>query len=493
MIAIRSRGLRAASSSLAGSSFIYAVITGIRSGVAFLMLPIYAHAVTPAEYGQLAIAWVIASLLTGLLAFGLEGAVTRWYFRMKGEPEARDTFLASAWKFLLVVPNVVVVGGWLVIAGLFPSLLPIPVSFLLLGALQASLWVGATIVPFSLLRAEGRIGLYALLNWIFIGVSVVATTTLLFATNVGAIGWLVGNLAATVTLAVAAGYAMRGYLPFPFTRSLVLPAMAYGIPLIPHVLSLWVLAFVDRLILQHFRDSTDVGIYNLAYQVATILLVLIVAANQGTIVEFGRAIHDEAARVAMRQVVTLQYSATVALATVLALLGPVGVALLLPPSYLPAAGYIGWLVLGTLMFCISLVPMYALTIFAGKTRWVWTATMAAAAANVVLNFMLIPRFGIAGAAYATAIGYGVLLVAIAVMARSHQPPAIYDWWKLIVIAGGAAVAYVGGVLTAVPLDGQSLVIRTLWLVAAALVVTVIMWSTRNGGTTSSGVRPGMPL
>ena len=129
----------------------------------------------------------------------------------------------------------------------------------------------------------------------------------------------------------------------------------------------------DRLILQHYRDSTDVGIYNLAYQVATILLVLIVAANQGTIVEFGRAIHDTAARAAMRQVVTLQYAATVALAAVLALLGPVGVALLLPPSYLAAAGYIGWLVLGTLLFCLSLVPMYALTIYAGKTRWVWTA------------------------------------------------------------------------------------------------------------------------
>ena len=479
MIAIRSRGLRAASSSVAGSTFIYAVITGIRSGVSFLMLPIYARVVTPAEYGQLAIAWVIASLLTGLLAFGLEGAVTRWYFRMNDEPEARDAFVASAWKFLLVVPTVIVVVGWFLIAGVFPSSLPIPLSFLLLGALQASLWVGATIVPFALLRAQGRIGLYALLNWIFIGVSVAATTTLLYATNIGAIGWLVGNLAATVILAVGSGYAMRGYLPFRFSRSLVLPAMAYGIPLIPHVLALWVLAFVDRLILQHYRDSTDVGIYNLAYQVATILLVLIVAANQGTIVEFGRAIHDEAARVALRQVVTLQFSVTVALAAVLALLGPVGVALLLPPGYLPAAGYIGWLVLGTLLFCFSLVPMYGLTIFAGKTRWVWMATMAAAAANVALNFVLVPRLGVAGAAYATAIGYGVLLVAIAVMARSFQPPAIYDWSRLIAIAGGAVVAYAGGVLTGGPLDARSLAIRTLWLVAAAVVVAGLLWRRRR--------------
>ena len=410
MIAIRARALRAAPSSLAGSTFIYAVIAGIRSGVAFVMLPVYARAVTPAQYGQLAIAWVIASLLTGLLAFGLEGAITRWYFRMKGEPETRKAFVASAWKFLLVVPNVIVVVGWFVIAILFPSALPIPLSFLLLGSLQASLWVGATIVPFALLRAQGRIRMYALLNWIFIGVSVVATTTLLYATNIGAIGWLVGNLAATITLAVASGYAMRAYLPFRFSRSLVLPAMAYGIPLIPHVLALWVLAFVDRLILQHYRDSTDVGIYNLASQVATILLVLIVAANQGTIVEFGRAIHDEAARVALRHVVTLQFSA---------------------------------------------------------------------AANLVLNFMLIPRFGVAGAAYATAIGYGVLLVAITVMARSHQPPAIYDWFKLIAVAAGAVAAYVGGVLTAGPLDGQSLVIRTLWLLAAALVVAGLMWRRRD--------------
>ena len=191
MIAIRSRGLRAASSSLAGSTFIYAVITGVRSGVSFLMLPIYARAVTPAAYGQLAIAWVIASLLTTLLSFGLEGAITRWYFRMTAEPESRNTFVASAWKLLLVVPNLVVVVGWLVIASLFPSSVPIPLSFLLLGALQASLWVGATIVPFALLRAQGRIGLYAVL--------VLASMLIFvaFAVLGGSLGFWIGNAEAT--------------------------------------------------------------------------------------------------------------------------------------------------------------------------------------------------------------------------------------------------------------------------------------------------------
>lgn len=470
MIAIRSRDLQAASSSLANSSFIYAVIIGTRSGVSFVMLPVYARAVTPAQYGQLAIAWVVATLLTGLTSFGLEAAVTRWYFSMAGEPEARRRFVASAWKLLLVAPNLIVVVAWFAFAGLFSPSLPIPPSFLLLGALQASLWVSATIVPFPLLRAQRRIGLFALLNGIFVGVSVAVTTTLLYATDIGAIGWLIGNLAATVALVGASGYAMRHYLRVRFSRTLVRPAIAYGIPLIPHVLALWVLALVDRLILQAYRSSTDVGIYNLAGQVATILLILLVAANQGTIVEYGRAIGDEAARIALRKVVTLQFSVTIAIAAVLALLGPVAVALLLPDSYLPAAGYVGWLVLGNLCFCLSLVPMNGLTIFAGKPRRVLLATAAAAAMNVALDFVLIPRIGIAGAAYATAIGYGVLLVAMAAMARSFQPPGIYDWPKLTAVAAGAATAYVGGVLTAGALDVQSLAIRTLWLLAVALVL-----------------------
>jgi O-antigen/teichoic acid export membrane protein len=479
VIAIRSGALRGASSSLAGSTFIYAVISGVRSGIAFVMLPIYARTVTPAEYGQLAIAWVIASLLTGVLTFGLETAVTRWYFRLESEPEARKAFVASTWKFLIAVPNLIVVTAWLLLAGIAGSSLSIPLSFLLLAGLQASLWISATIVPFALLRAQRRIRVYALLNWIFIAVSVVVTTTLLYATNVGAIGWLVGNLAATVALAALSAYVMRSYLSVPFSPTLVRPAIAYGIPLIPHMLALWALALVDRLILQAYRDSTDVGIYNLAYQIATILLVLLVAANQGTIVEFGRAMHDAVARIELRRVVTLQFSVTIALATTIALLGPVLVALLLPESYLPAAGYVGWLVLGTLAFCLSLLPMNSLTILAGKTRWVWTATTAAAAANIVLNFILIPRIGIAGAAYATAIGYGVLLVAIAVMARAFQPPGIYDRVKLAAVTAAGAVAYVGGVLTAHSLDARSLVIRTLWLVAAALIVTLFLWRQRE--------------
>jgi O-antigen/teichoic acid export membrane protein len=472
VIAIRSRALRGASSSLLGSTFIYALISGLRSGISFVMLPVYARAVTPAQYGKLAIAWVVASLLTGVLTFGLESAVTRWYFRLEAEPDARKTFIASAWKLLIVGPNVIVVVSWLVLANFFRSTLPIPLSFLLLGALQASLWVSATIVPFPLLRAERRIGLYSLLNGIFIGISVAVTTTLLYATHIGAIGWLVGNLAATGALAVAVAYVMRRYFPVRFSRSLVLPAVAYGIPLIPHMLALWVLALVDRLILQAYRNSADVGIYNLAYQVSMILVILLIAANQGTIVEFGRAIHNEAARIALRRVVTLQFSVTVALAAVIALLGPVAVALLLGHhGYRPAAGYIGWLVLGNLGYCLFLLPMNALTVLAGKTRWVWLATTAAAATNVTLNFVLIPRIGVAGAAYATAISYGVLLVAITVMARSFQPAGIYDWPALRAVAAGGAVAYVGGVLTAGPLDARSLAIRTLWLIAVALVLT----------------------
>jgi O-antigen/teichoic acid export membrane protein len=476
---IRLRTVRTASNSLLGSSFIYAVISGIRSGIALLMLPLYTRAVGPAEYGQLAIAWVVASLLTGALTFGLEGAVTRWYFKMGDDPEQRAAFIASAWKLLLVVPNLVVIAVWLVLAGLFPSSLPAPASFMFVAVLQASLYVSATIVPLPLLRAERRIGLYTLVNGIFIVVSVVATSVLLFATDIGAIGWLLGNLIATIAFVVVTGYVMRRYIPIRFSRPLVTPALAYGIPLLPHILAVWVLALVDRLILQAYRSSTDVGIYNLAYTISTILVILIVAANQGTIVEFGRAIHNEAARTGLRRVVTLQFSVTVALAAAIALLGPVAVALLLPPSYEPAAGYIGWLVLGNLAFCLYFLPVSGMTIFSGKTRWMWLATAGAAATNIALNFVLIPRIGVAGAAYATVIGYGVLLVTITVMARSFQPPGIYDWLALTAVAAGAAAAYVGGVLTASQLDARSLAIRTLWLGAAVLVVTLLLWRQRD--------------
>jgi len=54
----------------------------------------------------------------------------------------------------------------------------------------------------------------------------------------------------------------------------LISALLFGIALIPHGLSQWIMSSADRLILEYMLGSTSVGIYSLAYNIALILMLL---------------------------------------------------------------------------------------------------------------------------------------------------------------------------------------------------------------------------
>jgi O-antigen/teichoic acid export membrane protein len=74
-----------------------------------------------------------------------------------------------------------------------------------------------------------------------------------------------------------------------------------------------------------------------------------------------------------------------------------------------------------------------------RTRLLPLLTLAAGLANVAANLLLIPRFGILGAAVATLIGYGVLTVATTIYARRGYPLQL-DAPRLALLFLGAVAA-----------------------------------------------------
>jgi O-antigen/teichoic acid export membrane protein len=89
---------------------------------------------------------------------------------------------------------------------------------------------------------------------------------------------------------------------------------------------------------------------------------------------------------------------------------------------------------------------------ARKTQLNWVVTGAGAVANVGLNFWLIPRWGMVGAAISTLAAYVILFVGMTWYAQSVYPVAYQ--WRRVATAVGAAVALTvaarGAHLSAVP-------------------------------------------
>jgi O-antigen/teichoic acid export membrane protein len=95
-----------------------------------------------------------------------------------------------------------------------------------------------------------------------------------------------------------------------------------------------------------------------------------------------------------------------------------------------------------------------------RTGYLPMATAAAAAANIALNFILIPVFGIAGGAWAT---FGAYLLS-AITAKYYAKkiyPVRYDWKRVVLIATITIILYIAGLWT-----------HNLWLRLGVIAVYV---------------------
>jgi hypothetical protein len=108
------------------------------------------------------------------------------------------------------------------------------------------------------------------------------------------------------------------------------------------------------------------------------------------------------------------------------------------PRWSDVATVITWTSLGVFLQGIYLLTSIGLNI-TKRTQFYPVATMAAAATNVSLNFLWIPRYGIIGAAWANGAAYAVQAALGYVLSQRFYAIA-YEWGRLARVCGAGVVA-----------------------------------------------------
>ncbi|NKE34534.1 oligosaccharide flippase family protein [Natronococcus sp. JC468] len=169
---------------------------------------------------------------------------------------------------------------------------------------------------------------------------------------------------------------------------------------------------VDVIMLQRFRESAAVGNYRAALLLAEALwfvpIVIWTVHGRSTAELWSRNRFDEITALASkttRNTLLLTAVAAVTLAT----LADAVVPLYFGPDATPAIEPLLLLIPGALGFALAR-PVLEIATDEGSLRYPIGATACAAGLNVVLNALLIPGYGMHGAALATTIGYGSMFV-----------------------------------------------------------------------------------
>ncbi len=458
-----------------GSAAVYSAGFTLQRAIGLLMLPVYTRALPPGEYGALGVLLSLAAGVGFLFSAGVETSLVRNYFQLASEPQHRQEYLASVWRFMVLYP---VLGSLVLTAVAWPltgSSQPVGGVEILLTLLASATNVAATTLPLAVLRARQDLRGFL---WIVL-VAAIATPALTVGFVVlldqGIRGWFIASLIANVATFATATIAVPWRPRSPFRWPMVRATLMFSLPLIPHSLSHWALQLADRGVIAGMVSGEDLGAYTLAGTLASTVLLLVIALNQGFVPNYANAGTDPGQEERLSRVVVVQITAVVTLTLVGAMLGPRAVEILTPVSYHGAVPLVPWLVLGYGFLGLYFIPMNGATLAAGRTAYAWVATAVSAAANIGLLFLLVPEYGVYAAAVASAVAYFTLLALNAIWAHARPNPVRYDWAPIAQVITAGGLAYLGASLTA---SGPSVVESTIqigWLLAFTVAVALLVF------------------
>jgi O-antigen/teichoic acid export membrane protein len=229
----------------------------------------------------------------------------------------------------------------------------------------------------------------------------------------------------------------------------------------------------DRTVIAGMVSQAALGVYSLASNLGLPVLMLVQSINYGFMPTYARAGAGNVDKRNLEEVVVLQATIVAFICASCALLGPPLVELVAPSSYGHAGPLIPWIALGYGFLGLYFIPMNGISLGGGRTKFAAVTSLSAAATNIGLLYLLVPRGGIHAAAIAAALAYGVLLVAVFIYAWRPENPVRYRWLALGTMFSVLGTTYVLARLTASDGGGlRSLVIRLAWLLAASPVVLI---------------------
>lgn len=452
--------------------------------VMFLLLPVFTRLLTPAEYGSLSVALAVNGVAVILFAFGMDIMIFRHIVRLEDDAVGQQRFVASIWSFLLTMPLLVAtVAAAIGFATLGDSDLVTPVEFAL-AVLSAALFVGATTVPLSLLRASNRLRDFVVLNAISMVSIPVLTVVALAVFQAGPTGWLLAQTVGVLAMLIGAVFIVPFERPAPFDVQAVKSLLRSSLPVLPHFLAMWSLQLADRLLLASIVSTSLLGVYSLAANAALPVFVILVGVNQALMIEYarlGKRGEDAETSIRTRGLVRYQVGFVALVALACALLAPVAVHLFLPDDFHAAAGLTPWLVLGYAFLGLEAITMNGITLTHGHTAWIWVGSAAAAAVNLLGVWIFAPRYGIEAAAIASAAGYLALLVVVETYATIAEARLNYPWVDMGLIVTTSVAVYALGVMTVSDLDLVDLLLRSAWVgLFLAVVYMLVFRKARQG-------------
>ena len=425
---------------MAKDSIIYGIGSSLKSLISFLLIPIYTNCLSVADYGRLGILLITSQVITAITGLGLISALFRSYYDYN-DAKNRKVVISTVF-YILVASNLVFLILMILISKDLSYLIFSNYNYqthIILVSIYAIL-NGLNSIPLSIFRARKESLKYIsfeIVSFVIMCGLVIYLVAVKDYKVMGAlIGFLTGSILSTVLL-----YSFTwSHYKVQFSVFEASKLLRFGIPIIAVSLSTFIFNFSDRYFIKFYLDFTQVGLYELGYNFGMILIVLFITPLRLVWQPVFLSVKDDKnANEFYSKTLTYVFAFGVILFLLVSLFSKEVIQLITNENYWNAYKVIPLIALSYLVFGCQRIIDIGISL-SRKTYILSVIFVIGAILNIILNILLIPSYGIMGAAFATAITFITLFLSVLIINKKLYPVQ-YEWNRILKIAISSGIVY----------------------------------------------------
>lgn len=415
----------------------------LTSAISFVLIPLYTAHLMTSSYGVLGLILVIGKILADVFALGLCYGLLRSYYDYDDEQSRREV-ISTTLVLIAISCGVLFVCG-ILFSGYLSILLfgnndyqiHLFITFII------SIFTILNSIPFVVFRARKKSVQYAVLQIFFFIVGMGTIIYFVAIKNWGVFGILLGYLITGIIFSFTLYFCIRKEIVFKFSKLEARKIIHYGAPLVPAGLAALIVHYIDRYMLSYYYPLSMVGLYHLGYQFGmglTLIFVVPLRLIWGPMFLSVKE-HRNAKDFYSKALIYIVFVGAF-LFLLSALLSKEVIQIFTNKEYWAAYTVVPLIALAYSSLSVETILNVGVTL-RRKTKIMALYSLIGAMTNVILNFVLIPKYGVIGAAYATLISFIVMIV-IVYFYNQRLMKIKYQWNRILKISLVTALIFAVG-------------------------------------------------
>lgn len=379
------------------NTIIFAIGNFATKFISFFLVPLYTNVLSTAEYGTVDLIFTISSVLVPVFTFNVAEAILRFAL----DEDADNSKIMSV--AILACILIIIFGG---------------VMFPILNRVDSlktySLYFYGYLVTFAIsqilltaLRGKKMLLKYSIGNIIYTISVAIMNIVFLVIYKLGINGYLIAYIISNIISAIYAfvlGNIGRDLRHFTIDVSLMIKMFKYSVFLIPTSFMWWIINSSDRVMITNILGTSANGIYAISYKIPTLISTITTIFTQAwmysAINEKDSVDNEEYTN----NIYSILFAGVIIVASGLLMIIKPFLKVYVSEEYFIAWKYTPFLMLGFAFLTLSTFISTSYNVHKDSKGFLFSG-MTGAIINIILNYILIPFWGINGASIATCISY----------------------------------------------------------------------------------------